>query len=77
MLTMLVRQTHRSRKEPWAHLVLATTSPWLLAIWIALSSVFIQYCDWWPKQEHGYLGYLSPLPAFAAIAVPIMFFVDW
>jgi GNAT superfamily N-acetyltransferase len=32
---------------------------------------------WWPKPEHGYIGYLSPLPAFASMAVPIMFLIDW
>jgi len=48
-----------------------------LTIWIALSSIFVQYMQWWPKADHGYLGYLSPLPAFACVAVPIFALVDW
>ncbi|KAK7463630.1 hypothetical protein VKT23_005569 [Stygiomarasmius scandens] len=48
-----------------------------LTIWIALSSIFVQYMQWWPKVDHGYLGYLSPLPAFACVAVPIFALVDW
>ncbi|KAF8807453.1 hypothetical protein BYT27DRAFT_7241992 [Phlegmacium glaucopus] len=53
------------------------TNPVTLAIWIALSSVFVQYMKWWPIPSLGWLGYLKPLPAFASMAVPIMFFVDW
>jgi hypothetical protein len=34
--------------------------------------------NWWPNfREQGYPGYLTPLPAFAAIAVPILALVDW
>ncbi|KAL0951113.1 hypothetical protein HGRIS_007850 [Hohenbuehelia grisea] len=51
--------------------------PVILSIWIALSSVFVQVMGWWPQPEQGYLAYLSPLPAFACIALPIMFLIDW
>ncbi|EED77984.1 predicted protein [Postia placenta Mad-698-R] len=51
--------------------------PLTLAIWIGLSCIFAQVVGWLPKPEHGYLGYLSPLPAFASMAVPIMFLCDW
>ncbi|KAF8973972.1 hypothetical protein BDZ97DRAFT_1912415 [Flammula alnicola] len=54
------------------------THPVTIAIWLALSSVFIQMMSWWPSnQQHGWLGYLKPLPALASVAVPIMFFIDW
>ena len=32
---------------------------------------------WWPKPEMGFLGYLSPMPAFGSTAVPVMFLIDW
>lgn len=32
---------------------------------------------WWPNPALGYVGYLSPLPAFGCMAVPIMFLIDW
>jgi len=53
------------------------THPIMIAAWIALSSVFVQYMGWWPKPEAGYLGYLKPVPAFASMAVPLMFLADW
>jgi len=51
--------------------------PVTLAIWIAISSVFTQYMNWWPNNEYGILSWLKVLPAFFAPAVPIMFYVDW
>ena len=33
--------------------------------------------EWWPRAELGWLGYLKVLPAFACMAVPLMFLVDW
>lgn len=33
--------------------------------------------NWWPNPEQGILGYLSPIPAFACMALPIMFATDW
>ena len=49
----------------------------MIAVWIALSSVFVQYMGWWPKPDTGYFGYLKPVPAFASMAVPLMFLADW
>ncbi|KAH9946663.1 hypothetical protein B0H21DRAFT_693303 [Amylocystis lapponica] len=52
--------------------------PWVLAVWVALSCIFVQLMNWWPKPEVlGFLSYLSPLPAFASVAVPLMFISDW
>jgi len=51
--------------------------PVTLAVWIAVSTVFAQYMDWWPNSSLGILSWLQVLPAFFAPAVPIMFFVDW
>jgi hypothetical protein len=51
--------------------------PVTLAIWIAVSSMFAQYMDWWPNNTYGMLSWLQVLPAFFAPAVPIMFYVDW
>lgn len=51
--------------------------PITLAIWIAVSSMFAQYMDWWPNSTYGILSWLRMLPAFFAPAVPIMFYVDW
>jgi len=53
------------------------THPVALAIWFALSSAFIQYMNWWPIPSLGWFGYLKPVPAFATMAVPLMFLVDW
>ena len=58
-------------------LCLAYVHPLTISSWIALSCLFIQRMRWWPNPEHGYLGYLSPIPAFASVAVPIMFLIDW
>jgi hypothetical protein len=53
--------------------------PFSIATWLALACIFIQYMDWWPGSQSygGVLAYLTPLPAFAATAVPILFFYDW
>jgi len=51
--------------------------PITIAIWFALSSIFVQYMNWWPIPALGWFGYLKPVPAFASMAVPMMFFVDW
>jgi len=55
----------------------AYTHPIILAIWVALSSVFVQYMKWWPKPQARWFDYLAVLPAFAAMAVPVMFLIDW
>ena len=51
--------------------------PLTLAIWIAFSSMFTQYMNWWPNSEYGILSWLRVLPAFFASAVPVMFYIDW
>ena len=51
--------------------------PIILAIWVALSAVMVQYLKWWPKPQTGWFEYFKVVPAFAAMAVPVMFFVDW
>jgi len=53
------------------------TNPIIIAIWFALSSILVQYMKWWPKPESGYFDLLRPLPAFASMAVPMMFLIDW
>ncbi|EIN13694.1 hypothetical protein PUNSTDRAFT_117396 [Punctularia strigosozonata HHB-11173 SS5] len=53
------------------------TNPLMIALWIGLSAVMIQYMGWWPQQGQGLWAYLRPLPAFAAMAVPLMFASDW
>ncbi|KAI0662775.1 hypothetical protein C8Q70DRAFT_1128887 [Cubamyces menziesii] len=52
-------------------------NPLVLALWLGLSSVFIEYMNWWPKPEHGVFGYLSPVPAFGTLAIAFMFAIDW
>lgn len=51
--------------------------PLFLGVWFALSTAMAQYLNWWPSQGHTVLKWLSPLPAFASMAVPLMFFIDW
>jgi hypothetical protein len=63
--------------DPPSPLLPAYFHPVTLAIWIAISSVFAQYMDWWPNSTHGILSWLQVLPAFFAPAVPVMFFIDW
>ncbi|KDQ63702.1 hypothetical protein JAAARDRAFT_53888 [Jaapia argillacea MUCL 33604] len=49
-----------------------------LSLWVVASSVFIQYMHWWPEPElYGWYAYLRPIPAFASMAVPFMFGIDW
>lgn len=56
----------------------AYTNPLVLSVWIGLSCIFVQFMGWWPRPEvHGLLSYLSPLPAFGSMAVPVMFMIDW
>ncbi|KAJ7181716.1 hypothetical protein C8R43DRAFT_970075 [Mycena crocata] len=51
--------------------------PIVLSVWIGLSCIFIEYMHWWPDHARGMVTYLSPLPAFASVFVPIMFGIDW
>ncbi|KAJ7786376.1 hypothetical protein B0H16DRAFT_1490238, partial [Mycena metata] len=51
--------------------------PLVVAVWFGLSCVFVEYMHWWPKPQHGFIGYLTPFPAFASVLVPIMFAIDW
>ncbi|KAF5374978.1 hypothetical protein D9758_000232 [Tetrapyrgos nigripes] len=55
----------------------AISHPLTLVLWIAMSSIFVEYMHWWPQGGYGFLGYLSPLPAFASLAVPILAICDW
>lgn len=55
----------------------AYAHPITLAVWFALSSIFVEYMKWWPNPALGWIGYLKPLPGFASMAVLVMFFVDW
>ncbi|TFK41108.1 hypothetical protein BDQ12DRAFT_424841 [Crucibulum laeve] len=52
-------------------------NPLAIGIWLALTGIFIEYMHWWPTKENGILGYLKPVPALAAMAVPLMFLADW
>lgn len=56
---------------------LAYAHPIILAIWVALSSVFVQYMKWWPKPQATWVEYLRILPAFASMGVAVMFLIDW
>ncbi|KAK7064181.1 hypothetical protein R3P38DRAFT_2822905 [Favolaschia claudopus] len=51
--------------------------PIYIAVWLVCSSVFMEFMNWYPKPEHGWIGYLQPLPAFGTLFVPLMFAVDW
>ena len=53
------------------------TNPLVLATWVGLSCVFVEYMSWWPKPEHGVLGYFAPVPAFATLSIALMFAIDW
>ena len=58
----------------------AYMNPYVISAWLALSSIFVQVMGWWPRDNISmvpFFGYLRPLPAFAAIGVPILFLVDW
>ncbi|KAI0374219.1 hypothetical protein BV20DRAFT_961323 [Pilatotrama ljubarskyi] len=52
-------------------------NPLVLALWVGLSAVFVQYMNWWPKAEHGLLGYFAPIPAFGTLSFVFMFGIDW
>ena len=51
--------------------------PFTLSAWLLLSYVIVEFSSMWPTSQYGFLGYLRPVPIFAACAVPIMFFIDW
>lgn len=53
--------------------------PLALGIWLLLSFAFVHAMNWWPSSHRALtiLAYLKPLPAFASVAVPLMFLVDW
>ncbi|RDX55914.1 hypothetical protein OH76DRAFT_1370484 [Lentinus brumalis] len=53
------------------------TNPLVLAVWVGLSCVFVEYMKWWPKPEHGFMGYLLPVPAFGALSIAFMAAADW
>ncbi|KAJ7225466.1 hypothetical protein GGX14DRAFT_420637 [Mycena pura] len=55
----------------WAYM-----HPLVLAIWIGLSSVFVQFMHWWPDLRYGYIAYLRPIPAFASVFMPIIYIID-
>ena len=55
----------------------AYKNPLTVAVWLALSGIFIQYMEWWPGNAHGFYEYLKPLPAVFSMALPIMFLIDW
>ncbi|KAL1951998.1 hypothetical protein VTO73DRAFT_1147 [Trametes versicolor] len=52
-------------------------NPLVLALWVGLSCVFVQYMKWWPQPEQGVLGYLTPIPAFGTLSIVFMFAIDW
>ena len=53
--------------------------PLTIGIWAVLTYAFVDFMDWWPSSQSfgGVLALLSPLPALAAMACPIMFYFDW
>ncbi|KAF9270267.1 hypothetical protein L218DRAFT_952435 [Marasmius fiardii PR-910] len=55
----------------------STLHPFTLSVWFGLAALLMQYKNWWPKPEDGYLGYVYALPAFACIIVPIIALIDW
>ncbi|KAJ7492566.1 hypothetical protein FB451DRAFT_1218829 [Mycena latifolia] len=89
--TATIRPFQKERDDKVAHFMVAKASmeslaaanrrayyhPLVLSVWLGLSAVLIEYMDWWPKPKVGMFTYLSPLPAFASIFVPIMFLIDW
>ncbi len=52
-------------------------NPLVLALWVGLSCVFVQFMQWWPKPEQGILGFLTPIPAFGTLSIVFMFAIDW
>ncbi|XP_006454382.1 hypothetical protein AGABI2DRAFT_197421 [Agaricus bisporus var. bisporus H97] len=56
------------------------THPLVLLVWTLLSLAFVHFMNWWPSSYRSISGifrFLIPLPAFASVAVPIMFLIDW
>ncbi|KAJ6610050.1 hypothetical protein B0H10DRAFT_2166159 [Mycena sp. CBHHK59/15] len=51
--------------------------PLVISVWVGLSCVFTEYMRWWPDPQRSIVTYLSPVPAFASVLVPIMFLIDW
>ncbi|KAF9453768.1 hypothetical protein P691DRAFT_657591 [Macrolepiota fuliginosa MF-IS2] len=54
--------------------------PLIIGVWALLSLAFVHVMNWWPSAHQsllGVLGYLKPIPAFASVAVPLMFLIDW
>ena len=49
----------------------------MLALWVGLSCIFMKLANWEPKPEHGFMGYLAPIPPFGALAIAFMFGIDW
>ncbi|KAI0078924.1 hypothetical protein K474DRAFT_1706112 [Panus rudis PR-1116 ss-1] len=52
--------------------------PMIIGLWFASSYAFASSVGWWPTPgQSGFFAYLSPIPAFACMALPIMFLVEW
>ncbi|KAJ7169933.1 hypothetical protein C8R46DRAFT_1090588 [Mycena filopes] len=34
--------------------------PLVVVVWIGLSSILVEYMHWYPKPQHGFIGYLTP-----------------
>jgi hypothetical protein len=51
--------------------------PFTISAWVLLSYMIVEFASMWPTNQYGFLGYLRPVPVFAASAVPIMFLIDW
>ncbi|KAJ7487658.1 hypothetical protein B0H11DRAFT_2014324 [Mycena galericulata] len=51
--------------------------PLFLAAWFAFASALIQYMQWWPDPQIGWLSYIRPLPLFACTFLPLLFAMDW
>lgn len=39
--------------------------------------MLVQFMGWSPKPQFGLIGYLRPVPAFGAMALPFIFLIDW
>ncbi|KAJ6604706.1 hypothetical protein DFH09DRAFT_1123563 [Mycena vulgaris] len=89
--TATIRPFKKEVDEKLAHFMVAKASmeslaaanrrayyhPLVISVWLGISCVFIEYMHWWPNPKVSILTYLSPLPAFASVFVPIMFLIDW
>ena len=49
----------------------------VLALWVALSCVWVELASWRPDPTQGVLGYLKPVPAFGTLSIAFMFAIDW